>query len=30
MAVERRDIDRPGAAVSVERTHADGRVKTYG
>ena len=30
MAIERRDIDRPGAAVSVERTYADGRVKTYG
>jgi hypothetical protein len=25
-----RDIDRPGAAVGVEPTYADGRVKTYG
>jgi integrase len=30
MALERRDIDRPGAAVSVECTYADRRVKTYG
>lgn len=30
MALERRDVDRPGAAVSIERTYADGRVKTYG
>ncbi len=30
MALERRDVDRRGAAVSVERTYADGRVKTYG
>jgi integrase len=30
MALERRDVDRAGAAVSVERTYADGRVKTYG
>jgi integrase len=30
IALERHDIDRTGAAVSVERTYTEGRVKTYG